>query len=92
MNTKIEQSPVKSRQAVPLKPIVRGESVTKRLQKLKTKDHYSFEQWLEFLDQVFLTWRWKHKVTPGNAECWRDYYDDGYTALDAAYEDLGHAM
>ncbi len=67
-------------------------SVSELLARRKTKENYSFEQWLGFLDQVYLTWRWKARVAQQTGqECWRDYYDDGYTPEEAAREDLSCA-
>lgn len=51
-----------------------------------------FEQWLGFLDGAALTCRWKYRIAEQTGEeCWKDYYDDGYTPLEALTEDFGHA-
>lgn len=67
-------------------------TIAETLDKRKTKDHFTFEQWLGFLDQVALSNRWKERiVAQTGAECWRDYYDDGYTPYEALQEDCSYA-
>lgn len=62
------------------------------LEARKTKDRIPFEQWLAGLDHAALTAGFRCRMVAGTgAECWRDYYDDGYTPRDALAEDLSHA-
>lgn len=62
------------------------------LQKRQTKEHYSFEQWLGFLDHAALSIGFRRRlVQDTGTECWRDYYDHGYTAKAALMEDLSYA-
>ena len=62
------------------------------LEARKTKEHFTFEQWLGFLDGAALTCRWKYRIAEQTGEeCWKGYYDDGYTPLEALTEDFGHA-
>lgn len=66
--------------------------VAEALNARKTKDHISFEQWLAFLDTAALTAGFRGRIAADTgAECWQDYYDDGYTPTQALAEDLHHA-
>lgn len=59
------------------------------LESRKTNKHYTFQQWLGLLDHAFLTIGFKGRVVRQTGEdCWREYYDDGYTAEDAMIADL----
>lgn len=63
-----------------------------KLETRKTNEHITFEQWLNFLDGSALTCGWKSRMAQQTgAECWKDYYDDGYTPLEALTEDCSHA-
>lgn len=63
-----------------------------RLEARKTKEHYSFKDWLHFLDGAVLTAGWKYRIVQETGEeCWLDYYECGYTPLEALLEDFGSA-
>lgn len=63
------------------------------LEARKTKDHLSFEQWLAFLDTAWLSAGFTRRIAADTgAECWQDYYDDGYTPSEALAEDMGHGI
>lgn len=62
------------------------------LEARKTNAHISFDQWLVALDHAALTAGFKGRIAADTgAECWQEYYDDGYTPTAALSEDLGHA-
>ncbi len=62
------------------------------LEARKTNEHITFEQWLEALDAAALTAGFKGRIVKDTGDdCWRDYYDDGYTPRAALAEDLHHA-
>jgi hypothetical protein len=64
-----------------------------KLEARKTKTNFTFWQWLGFLDGAALTCGWKYRIVEQTGdECWRDYYDDGYTPLEALTEDCRHAL
>lgn len=66
--------------------------LAKRLRDRQTKEHFSFEQWLALLDHAFLTIGATRRVVQDTgADCWRDYYDHGYSAHEAMLEDLSCA-
>lgn len=61
------------------------------LRRRQTKDHYTFEQWLGFLDHHRLSFGYRYRVEQDTGtECWRTYYDDGYTAHGALIEDCSY--
>jgi hypothetical protein len=65
---------------------------TETLEARKTNEHISFAQWLAALDHAALTAGFKGRIAADTgAECWQEYYDDGYTPTAALSEDLGHA-
>lgn len=66
--------------------------VAEILEKRKTALNFSFEQWLGFLDHTALTYGWKSRIAAQTgAECWRDYYEAGFTPLEALTEDCSYA-
>lgn len=67
-------------------------TITEKLNSRKTKKHYSFTQWLGFLDLEFLTTRCSFRVVKQTGEdCWRRFYDDGMTPGEAITEDESNA-
>ncbi len=69
-----------------------SQSVSKLLDAKKTKDYYSFKQWLAFLDHAALTAGFNLRISKDTGdECWREYYEDGYTPFDAL-EDFANAL
>jgi hypothetical protein len=51
-----------------------------------------FPRWLAVIDQLKSPiYGDKGIIEQTGAECWRCYYDDGYTPEDALAEDLSHA-
>lgn len=66
--------------------------ISKLLRDRQTKEHYSFEQWLSLLDHAFLSIGARRRIVQDTgADCWRHYYDDGYTVHDTMLEDLSCA-
>ena len=64
-----------------------------KLEARKTNANFTFEQWLAFLDGAALSGGWKYRIAEQTGdECWRDYYDYGYTPLEALTEDCSHAL
>lgn len=70
-----------------------GSRVADLLEARKTKEHYTFQQWLGFLDGAALTvrFKWRYGTMTGD-EFWIDYYNDGYTPMEALIEDLSYAQ
>jgi hypothetical protein len=65
---------------------------TKRLEARKTIKHITFEQWLAFLDTAALTAGFRSRIAAcTDQECWKDFYEDGYTPTRALAEDLSRA-
>ena len=60
---------------------------------LKVMDNVTFEEWCKQLDAVVMSY---HPDTPSytkdtGEDCWRGYYDDGYTPEEAYREDCSNA-
>lgn len=51
----------------------------------------TFEEWLAELDAESLRRGYKKPVSAVGTECWRGYYDDGYSPVDALDEDETYA-
>jgi hypothetical protein len=66
--------------------------VTALLERRKTKDRFTFAQWCDFLDSAALTCGWKYRISAATGEdCWVEYYNDGYTPMEALTEDCSYA-
>jgi hypothetical protein len=51
----------------------------------------TFEQWLSLLDKEAQSRGVEGSLTNDTgADCWRDYFDDGYTPAEALDEDWSH--
>ena len=65
------------------------EYLRKTLEARKTKENFSFENWLGFVDSIYLTLGFPYRVVEQTgADCWRDFYESGYSAYDAVIEDF----
>ncbi len=51
-----------------------------------------FNQWLKKLDKVAKEYGYEESmVKQTGTECWKDYFDDGYSPYEAFIEDMRHA-
>jgi hypothetical protein len=52
----------------------------------------SFNQWLKQLDRVAKEYGYEESmIKQTGTECWRDYFNDGLTPIEAFIEDLTNA-
>jgi len=64
-----------------------------RLEARKTNALFTLDQWLGFLDGAALTCGWRYRISRSTGEeCWKDYYEDGYTPMEALTEDCNYAQ